>query len=72
MEKYMYKNKELEEILEKIDLNEAPPTEEPIRQYYFMKKAQMPVRLFKKGYLSKCRLDEIPSTNICYVMKRKN
>lgn len=35
-------------------------------------KAQMPVRLFKKGYLSKCRLDEIPSTNICYVMKRKN
>ena len=44
MEKYMYKNKELEEILEKIDLNEAPPTEEPIRQYYFMKKAQMLVQ----------------------------
>lgn len=40
----MYKNKELEEILEKIDLNEAPPTEEPIRQYYFMKKAQMLVQ----------------------------
>ena len=35
-------------------------------------KAQMPVRLFKKGYLSKCRLDESPSTNICYVMKREN
>ena len=44
MEKYMYKNKELEEILEKIDLNEAPPAEEPIRQYYFMKKAQMLVQ----------------------------
>ena len=41
----MYKNKELEEILEKIDLNEAPPAEEPIRQYYFMKKAQMLVRV---------------------------
>ena len=40
----MYKNKELEEILEKIDLNEAPPAEEPIRQYYFMKKAQMLVQ----------------------------
>lgn len=35
-------------------------------------KAQMPVRLFKKGYLSKCRLDESPSTIICYVMKREN
>ena len=44
MEKYMYKNKELEEILEKIDLNEASPAEEPIRQYYFMKKAQMLVQ----------------------------
>ena len=40
----MYKNKELEEILEKIDLNEASPAEEPIRQYYFMKKAQMLVQ----------------------------
>ena len=29
----MLKNKELEEILEKIDLNEAPPAEEPMRQY---------------------------------------
>ena len=44
MEKYMLKNKELEEILEKIDLNEAPPAEEPMRQYYFMKKAQMLVQ----------------------------
>ena len=40
----MLKNKELEEILEKIDLNEAPPAEEPMRQYYFMKKAQMLVK----------------------------
>lgn len=40
----MLKNKELEEILEKIDLNEVPPTEEPMRQYYFMKKAQMLVQ----------------------------
>lgn len=40
----MLKNKELEEILEKIDLNEAPPVEEPMRQYYFMKKAQMLVK----------------------------
>lgn len=44
MEKYMLKNKELEEILEKIDLNEAPPAEEPMRQYYFMKKARMLVK----------------------------
>ena len=44
MEKYKLKNKELEEILEKIDLNEAPPAEEPMRQYYFMKKAQMLVQ----------------------------
>mgnify|MGYP003221648935 FL=1 len=44
MEKCMLKNKELEEILEKIDLNEAPPAEEPMRQYYFMKKAQMLVK----------------------------
>lgn len=40
----MLKNKKLEEILEKIDLNEAPPAEEPMRQYYFMKKAQMLVQ----------------------------
>ena len=40
----MLKNKELEEILEKIDLNEASPAEEPMRQYYFMKKAQMLVQ----------------------------
>lgn len=40
----MLKNKELEEILEKIDLNEAPPAEEPMRQYYLMKKAQMLVK----------------------------
>ena len=40
----MLKNKQLEEILEKIDLNEAPPAEEPMRQYYFMKKAQMLVQ----------------------------
>lgn len=40
----MLKNKELEEILEKIDLNEALPAEEPMRQYYFMKKAQMLVQ----------------------------
>lgn len=25
---------------DKIDLNLAPPTEEPMRQYYFMKKAR--------------------------------
>ena len=41
----MLKNKELEEILEKIDLNEAPPAEEPMRQYYFMKKRRC---LFRK------------------------
>ena len=35
-------------------------------------KAQMPVRLSKKGYLNKCRLDESPSTNICYVMRKEN
>lgn len=32
---------EFDEILEKINLNEEAPIEEPARQYYFMKKAQM-------------------------------
>lgn len=36
----MIKNKELESILEKIDLRNDAPTEEPMRQYYFIKKAR--------------------------------
>lgn len=29
---------ELEKVIESIDLTQTPPTEEPQRQYYFMKK----------------------------------
>lgn len=36
----MIKNEELEKILETIDLRNDAPTEEPMRQYYFMKKAR--------------------------------
>ena len=39
------KNTELEKILEKIDLNAPAPVEEPMRQYYFIKKA--------RGYIQK-------------------
>ena len=35
---------EFEKILEGIDLDQAPPTEEPMRQYYFMKKARKYVK----------------------------
>ena len=31
---------DLEEELKKIDLSKQPPTEEPQRQYYFIKKAR--------------------------------
>ncbi len=40
----MIKNKALEEILETIDLRNDAPTEEPMRQYYFMKKARSIVK----------------------------
>lgn len=36
----MIRNEELEAILETIDLREDAPTEEPMRQYYFIKKAR--------------------------------
>lgn len=36
----MIKNKELEAILETIDLTEEAPADEPMRQYYFIKKAR--------------------------------
>lgn len=36
----MIKNEELESILEKIDLRNDAPAEEPMRQYYFIKKAR--------------------------------
>ncbi len=36
----MIKNKELEAILETIDLREEAPADEPMRQYYFIKKAR--------------------------------
>jgi tRNA-2-methylthio-N6-dimethylallyladenosine synthase len=36
----MIRNEELEKILETIDLRNDAPTEEPMRQYYFIKKAR--------------------------------
>lgn len=36
----MIKNEELEAILETIDLREEAPADEPMRQYYFIKKAR--------------------------------
>ena len=36
----MIKNEELETILETIDLRNDAPSEEPMRQYYFIKKAR--------------------------------
>ena len=41
--------------LEKIDLNSAPPTEEPDRQYYYMAKCREWVKNFqqKNGHLPK-------------------
>ena len=36
----MIRNEELEQILETIDLQTDAPAQEPMRQYYFMKKAQ--------------------------------
>lgn len=36
----MIKNEELEAILETIDLKEDAPADEPVRQYYFIKKAR--------------------------------
>lgn len=35
-----HNKKEMEEILENIDINASAPTEEPMRQYYFMKKCR--------------------------------
>ena len=35
---------EFEKILDSIDLDQAPPVEEPMRQYYFMKKARKYVK----------------------------
>jgi len=41
----MYKyDKELEDILDKINLDEPAPEEEPARQYYFIKKARIYVK----------------------------
>lgn len=40
----MYKDDKFEEILEKIDINGPAPTEEPMRQYYFIKKARQYVK----------------------------
>lgn len=40
----MIKNEELEAILETIDLRTTAPTDEPMRQYYFIKKARELVR----------------------------
>lgn len=40
-----YKNmKEIEEILNTIDITQEAPTEEPMRQYYFIKKARKYVK----------------------------
>ena len=36
----MIRNEELEAILETIDLRDDAPAEEPMRQYYFIKKAR--------------------------------
>lgn len=36
----MIKNEELEAILETIDLRDDAPMDEPMRQYYFIKKAR--------------------------------
>lgn len=36
----MIKNEELEVILNTIDLRDDAPTDEPMRQYYFIKKAR--------------------------------
>ena len=36
----MIKNKELEAILETIDLRDDAPADEPMSQYYFIKKAR--------------------------------
>lgn len=33
-------NKEIEKILEEIDISEEAPIEEPMRQYYFIKKGR--------------------------------
>ena len=33
-------NKEIEKILEEIDISEEAPIEEPMRQYYFIKKGE--------------------------------
>ena len=35
-----HNKKEMEEILESIDINASAPTEEPVRQYYFIKKCR--------------------------------
>ena len=40
-----YKNiKEIEEILDTIDITQEAPAEEPMRQYYFIKKARKYVK----------------------------
>lgn len=40
----MNKNDKIEELLETINLNEPIPTEEPLRQYYFLKKCREMIR----------------------------
>lgn len=42
---------ELEKVIESIDLSQTPPTEEPQRQYYFMKRMKEIVKAeeVKKG-----------------------
>ena len=52
------KKNELEAVLDRIDLSQPEPAEEPMRQYYFMKKArelvekqQKDCRTIKKLYI---------------------
>jgi len=44
----MVNNKELEDILKTLDLEKEPPATEPMRQYYFMKKARAYVAKLSK------------------------
>lgn len=37
---YDYGKPEIEKLIEQQDLSKDPPTEEPFRQYYFIKKAR--------------------------------
>ena len=40
MPEYHRNTEEMDVLLEKIDLSQPAPTEEPMRQYYFIKKAK--------------------------------